>query len=283
MRQKRYCEKERGANRSKGEKERPEALRIATKRGGGCSGTPPLCVVSLVIKFLSQCVRVELPVAYSKVNSGLCICLTMRLCVCNAFQMRLMMEFTGENRGFCFVTYATRADAGRAVREADGFEIRPGRALGVCLSVDNNRLFIGGLPRQRQRDEILGEMRRLVDGVRDVIVYPDVRDKSRNRGFAFVEFETHRDAAMARRHLIATGVQLWGLPLAIDWAEPEPELDDDTMSKVRLIDYLVEEYSTRSKISDVNPFFQVSNSDLDSEHAKCLNNIVVDRVCSGDV
>ena len=32
---------------------------------------------------------------------------------------------------------------------------------------------------------------------------------------------------------------------------------------------VVEEYSTGSKISDVNPFFQVSNSDLDSEHAKC--------------
>jgi len=147
--------------------------------------------------------------------------------------MRLMMEFTGENRGFCFVTYATRLEAGRAVREADGFEIRPGRALGVCLAVDNNRLFIGGLPRQRQRAEILAEMQQRVDGVRDVIVYPDVRDKSRNRGFAFVEFESHRDAAMARRRLIAAGIQLWGLPLAIDWAEPEPELNDDIMNKVR--------------------------------------------------
>ena len=148
--------------------------------------------------------------------------------------MRLMMEFTGENRGFCFVTYASREAAGRAVRSADGLEVRPGRALGVCVSVDNNRLFVGGLPRQRQRHEILVEMRRLVDGVRDVIVYPDVLDRSRNRGFAFVEFETHRDAAMARRRLIAAGLRLWGLPLAIDWAEPEPELDDDTMSKVRL-------------------------------------------------
>jgi len=155
------------------------------------------------------------------------------VCCDDVVQMRLMMEFTGENRGFCFVTYTTRADASRAVREGDGMEVRPGRALGVCLSVDNNRLFVGGLPRQRQRDEILAEMRRLVDGVRDVIVYPDVRDKSRNRGFAFVEFESHRDAAMARRRLIATGVQLWGLQLAIDWAEPEPELDDLTMSKVR--------------------------------------------------
>jgi len=151
------------------------------------------------------------------------------------FQMRLMMEFAGANRGFCFVAYGTRAEAARAVREANKFEIRPGWALGVCLSVDNNRLFVGGLPRQRQRDEILAEMKRLLDGVSrvsDVIVYPDVRDKSRNRGFAFVEFETHRDALMARRRLIGTGVQLWGQTLAIDWAEPEPELDDDIMNKV---------------------------------------------------
>ena len=162
-----------------------------------------------------------------------CILVTETVIVRDGFQMRLMMEFTGENRGFCFVTYTTRTDAGRAVREANGLEIRQGRPLGVTLSVDNNRLFIGGLPRQRRRDEILAEMQRLVDGVRDVIVYSDVRDKSRNRGFAFVEFESHRDAAMARRRLIACGVQLWGLPLAIDWAEPEPELDDDTMSKVR--------------------------------------------------
>jgi len=149
--------------------------------------------------------------------------------------MRLMMEFTGENRKFCFVTYGSRTDASRAVREANGLEIRPGRAIGVSLSVDNNRLFVGGLPRQLQRPDILAEMKRLVDGVRDVIVYADVCDKTRNRGFAFVEFETHRDAAMARRHLIATGVQPWGLPLAIDWAEPEPELDDDIMSKVRTL------------------------------------------------
>jgi len=76
--------------------------------------------------------------------------------------MRLMMEFTGENRGFCFVTYATRAAAGRAVREADGLELRPGRALGVCRSVDNNRLFVGGLPRQRRRHEV-GVVRELPD------------------------------------------------------------------------------------------------------------------------
>lgn len=42
----------------------------------------------------------------------------------------------------------------------------------------------------------------MTDGVVDVIVYPSSTDKTRNRGFAFVEYESHKGAAMARRKLI---------------------------------------------------------------------------------
>lgn len=45
-------------------------------------------------------------------------------------------------------------------------------------------------------------MRKVTDGVVDVIVYPSAADKSKNRGFAFVEYESHRAAAMARRKLL---------------------------------------------------------------------------------
>lgn len=42
----------------------------------------------------------------------------------------------------------------------------------------------------------------VTDGVVDAIVYPSTTDKNRNRGFAFVEYESHKAAAMARRKLI---------------------------------------------------------------------------------
>lgn len=45
-------------------------------------------------------------------------------------------------------------------------------------------------------------MVQVTDGVVDVIVYPSSTDKTRNRGFAFVEYESHKAAAMARRKLI---------------------------------------------------------------------------------
>lgn len=79
---------------------------------------------------------------------------------------------------------------------------RNGRLLGVCASVDNCRLFVGGIPKTKKREEIMCEMRKVTDGVLDVIVYPSAADKSKNRGFAFVEYESHRAAAMARRKLL---------------------------------------------------------------------------------
>lgn len=61
---------------------------------------------------------------------------------------------------------------------------------------------MGGIPKTKKRDEILTEMKKVTDGVMDVIVYPSAADKSKNRGFAFVEYENHRAAAMARRKLL---------------------------------------------------------------------------------
>ncbi len=83
------------------------------------------------------------------------------------------------------------------------------------------------------KEDIVSEMQKVTEGVVDVIVYPSASDKTKNRGFAFVEYESHRAAAMARRKLINGRVDLWGHNIAVDWAEPELEVDADIMAQVR--------------------------------------------------
>ncbi|CAF0833751.1 unnamed protein product [Didymodactylos carnosus] len=151
------------------------------------------------------------------------------------YEMRLMMDFSGFNRGYAFITFTDREDAKRAVKELNNFEIRKGRLIGVCQSVDNCRLFVGGIPKTKKKEEILDEMCKVTDGVVDVIVYPSAHDKTKNRGFAFVEYESHRSAAMARRKLLPGKIQLWGHQIAVDWAEPEAEVDEDVMATVRVL------------------------------------------------
>ena len=72
----------------------------------------------------------------------------------------------------------------------------------------------------------------VTEGVKNVIVYPSASDKTKNRGFAFIEYDSHRMAAMARKKLISGRIQLWGHNVAVDWAEPEIEVDEDVMAGV---------------------------------------------------
>ncbi|XP_070785553.1 probable RNA-binding protein 46 [Enoplosus armatus] len=151
------------------------------------------------------------------------------------YEFRLMMEFSGENRGYAFVMYTNREAAQRAIQMLDNYEIRPGKFIGVCVSLDNCRLFIGSIPKDKSKEDIVEEMKKVTEGVVDVIVYPSSTDKSRNRGFAFVEYESHKAAAMARRRLIPGTFQLWGHSIQVDWAEPEKDVDEEVMQRVRVL------------------------------------------------
>ncbi|CAG4958812.1 unnamed protein product [Parnassius apollo] len=151
------------------------------------------------------------------------------------YEMRLMMDFSGSNRGYAFVTYATKAEASAAVKELNGYEISARRYIGVVKSVDNCRLFVGGIPKTKTEDDILQELSKRVSGIVKVILYKNGHDKRLNRGFAFVEFTCHRAAAMARRALVPGRVKIWDQEVMVDWAEPEPDIDDDQMKKVKVL------------------------------------------------
>lgn len=147
-------------------------------------------------------------------------------------QLRLMMDFTGQNRGFCFISYYTPVHANTAVSILNGFEIRPKRRIGVYKSIDNCRLFVGGIPVDKTREEVWQCLKRYVDGIVDVIMYPSRENRNQNRGYAFLEFESHRHATMARRNLSPGSLILWDVPILVDWAEPIPEVDPEVMSQV---------------------------------------------------
>lgn len=154
------------------------------------------------------------------------------------YEVRLMMDFDGKNRGYAFVVYTAKKDAQASIKKLNNYEIRRGKMIGVCSSVDNCRLFVGGIPKKVKKDEILEEISKVTDNVTDVIVYPSASDKTKNRGFAFVEYSSHRVAAMARRKLMTGRIQLWGHQIAVDWAEPEQEVDEDIMEQVSFLQWL---------------------------------------------
>ena len=73
----------------------------------------------------------------------------------------------------------------------------------ICnQSLKFNLVCFSGLPKNRTADEIRDEMSKLTDGVTAVCIYNSYSDKTKTRGYAFVEYLTHRHAALARRKLV---------------------------------------------------------------------------------
>lgn len=55
----------------------------------------------------------------------------------------------------------SREAAQRAIQMLDNYEIRLGKFIGVCVSLDNCRLFIGSIPKDKRKEEIMEEMKKV--------------------------------------------------------------------------------------------------------------------------
>ncbi|CAL8137467.1 unnamed protein product [Orchesella dallaii] len=152
------------------------------------------------------------------------------------WDLRLMMDpMTGLNRGYAFVTFTGRDGAHEAVRQLNDFEIRKGKKIGVTISYNNHRLFVGNIPKNRDRDELFEEFSKHAPGLTEVIIYSSPDDRKKNRGFCFLEYESHKAASLAKRRLGTSRVKVWGCDIIVDWADPQEEPDDETMSKVKVL------------------------------------------------
>uniref|UniRef100_A0A673ZVI0 Heterogeneous nuclear ribonucleoprotein R-like n=1 Tax=Salmo trutta TaxID=8032 RepID=A0A673ZVI0_SALTR len=153
------------------------------------------------------------------------------------WDLRLMMDplLSGQNRGYAFITFCNKDAALEAVKLCDNYEIRSGKYLGVCISVANNRLFVGSIPKNKTRESILEDFSKVTEGLMEVILYHQPDDKKKNRGFCFLEYEDHKSAAQARRRLMSGKVKVWGNPVTVEWADPVDEPDPEIMAKVKVL------------------------------------------------
>jgi len=152
------------------------------------------------------------------------------------WDLRLMMDpMTGLNRGYAFVTFTTRDAAQEAVRQLDNYEIDEGKSLKINVSEPKTRLFVGNIPKSKGKDEIEEELRKVTAGLREVIIYSSPDDKKKNRGFCFLEYESHKAASLAKRRLETGRIKVWSCDIIVDWADPQEEPDDDTMGQVKVL------------------------------------------------
>jgi heterogeneous nuclear ribonucleoprotein R len=152
------------------------------------------------------------------------------------WDLRLMMDpMSGLNRGYAFITFTTRDEALEAVKQLNTLEIVSGKTLKVNVSVPNTRLFVGNIPKSKSKEDIINEFDKLSAGLVEVIIYSSPDDKKKNRGFCFLEYESHKAASLAKRRLGTGRIKVWSCDIIVDWADPQEEPDQDTMSRVKVL------------------------------------------------
>lgn len=145
----------------------------------------------------------------------------------NVCKIRYMMDFSGFNRGFCFIKYATCEEALRACRYFNGAVLRPDKPpIVVKLSFDNKCLFFRNLPHNCTRSRLIQELNQMgAQGVVDAQVKPPYCEKIGNKivknRCAHVMFVNHDAATKARRLLLTREVKFLNRKLEIDWDKPD--------------------------------------------------------------
>ena len=141
------------------------------------------------------------------------------------YELRLMIEFSGTNRSYCYVRYTEQKEAREAIRRLNNYQIREGYPLAVTRSVDNRKLNIKTMPQlDKEEHEVVQELSIVVEGVSRV--------EFKSRGWIEVEFLTHRQAALARRQLVPGNLVIFDIVQikVVDWADPDDDNSIDESS-----------------------------------------------------
>lgn len=71
------------------------------------------------------------------------------------WEFRLMMNFSGQNRGFAYAKYGTPALATEAILKLNGYMLEPKCYLCVRRSTEKRHLCIGNLPAATKQEELM--------------------------------------------------------------------------------------------------------------------------------
>ncbi|XP_029924796.1 dead end protein 1-like isoform X1 [Myripristis murdjan] len=130
------------------------------------------------------------------------------------WEFRLMMNFSGQNRGFAYAKYGTPALAGNAIRLLNGYMLEPGARLSVCRSTEKHHLCIGELPFTTRQEDLMQALHGLTEGVEGVSLKsgPGIVGMS-----AVVAFSSHHAASMAKKMLVEAFKKNFALTVSIKW------------------------------------------------------------------
>ncbi|NXX04054.1 DND1 protein, partial [Larus smithsonianus] len=134
------------------------------------------------------------------------------------YEFRLMMTFSGLNRGFAYAKYSNRRGAKEAIAAFNNYEVQQGCAIVVCKSTEKCELSMDGLAASVSRRELEAALRQVTEGFLSITLYASPCQKRAQ--LAVLRYSSHQAAAMAKKTLMEGNTRLSGLEVRVDWLNP---------------------------------------------------------------
>ncbi|MBN3287919.1 DND1 protein, partial [Polyodon spathula] len=130
------------------------------------------------------------------------------------YEFRLMMNFSGQNRGFAYAKYADPKSAEAAIRMFNRYELQNGCYITVRKSTEKRVLLLDELPRTVQKDMLLLLLRNFTEGVEDLKIKPS--PKGSEKASACVQYVSHHAASMAKKDIVEE-CKKYGMSVTVQW------------------------------------------------------------------
>ncbi|XP_070321595.1 dead end protein homolog 1 isoform X1 [Odocoileus virginianus] len=135
------------------------------------------------------------------------------------YEFRLMMTFSGLNRGFAYARYSSRRGAQAAIATLHNHLLRPSCPLLVCRSTEKCELSVDGLPQDLSHRALLRALQPLGPSLQEALLLPSPGPTPAQ--IALLKFSSHRAAAMAKKALVEGQSHLCGEQVAVEWLKPD--------------------------------------------------------------
>ncbi|NXR82970.1 DND1 protein, partial [Pycnonotus jocosus] len=135
------------------------------------------------------------------------------------YEFRLMMAFSGLNRGFAYARYASLQDAQRAIATFHRFQLCQGHAIVVCWSTQKRELLVSSLPASLSQQELEARLHMVTEGIHSVTLHTSPGQKQDK--LAVLKYKSHRAAALAKKALMEGNLRLGKEVMRVDWLDPQ--------------------------------------------------------------
>ncbi|NXR86121.1 DND1 protein, partial [Hypocryptadius cinnamomeus] len=135
------------------------------------------------------------------------------------YEFRLMMTFSGLNRGFAYARYCSRQDAQSAIAAFHRFRLRQGCAIVVCWSTQKRELVVNGLDASVSQQELEATLQMVTEGICGVTLHASPSQKQAK--LAVLKYRSHEAAALAKKVLMEGNLSLGEAKMRVDWLDPQ--------------------------------------------------------------